>query len=85
MNRLTAVLHEPFDTVDKTNMALMHYEFNGVKILLTLKTSGQIMLGIDGRIGTVADGTVEGRRTVFVAGGNRKHGFNDAIYGDVIA
>lgn len=85
MNRLTAVLLEPFDTVDKTNMALMHHEFDGVKILPTFKTSGQIVLGIDGRVRTMADGTVKGRLTVFVAGGNRKHGFNDAIYRDVIA
>ena len=63
----------------------MHHEFNGIKILSTLKTSGQIVLGIDGGVRAVAHGTVEGRLTVFVAGGNRKHGFNDAIYGDAIA
>jgi hypothetical protein len=66
-------------------MALMHHEFNGVKILPTFKTSGQVVLGIDGRVGTVADGTIKGRLSVFVAGGNREHGFNDAIYGDIIA
>jgi hypothetical protein len=66
-------------------LALVHHEFNGVKILLAFKTSGQIVIGIDGRVRTVADGTVERRLTVFVAGDNRKHGFNDAIYWDVIA
>jgi hypothetical protein len=85
MSRHTAVLLEPLDTVDKTNMALMHHELNGIKILPTFKTSGQIMLGIDGRVRAVTHGTVKRRFTVFVAGGNRKHGFNDAIYRDIIA
>lgn len=85
MSRHTAVLSEPLDTVDKINVALMHHEFNGVKILSTFKTSGQIMLGIDGRVRTVAHGTVKRQFAVFVADGNRKHGFDDTVYGDIIA
>ena len=85
MNRFMAVFLEPFDTVDKADTALMHHKFNGIKILSTFKTSGQIVLGIDGGVRAVADRTVKGRLTVFVAGGNRKHGFDDTVYGDIIA
>lgn len=82
---MAAVLFEPFDTVDKIKIQLMHHKFNGVKILLTVKAPGQIVPGVDGGVGTLAHRAVERGLSVVVAGGNRKHGFNDAVYRDLVA
>ncbi len=71
MNRLTAVSLEPFVTVDKTGMPLMHHAFNGIKILPAFKASGQIVFGIDGGVDTVAHRAGKGRLAIIVAGGNR--------------
>jgi hypothetical protein len=66
-------------------MPLMHYKFNRVKIFLTIKASGQIMPGVDGSVRTLAHRAKKRRLAVVVADGNRKHGFNDAGYRDLIA
>jgi hypothetical protein len=44
----------------------------------------QIVFGIDGGVCAMTNGAVEGQSTVFVAGGNREQGFNDAVYRDII-
>ena len=76
---------EPFDTVDKAFMALMHHKFNRVKILLAIEASCQIVSGIDRGVCPMANGAFEVWHTVIVAGGNREHGFNEVVYWDLIA
>jgi hypothetical protein len=82
---IAALSFEPFDTVDKVGMTLMHHKFNGVKIPAAIEASCQIVSCMDGRVCAMAIGAVEGGGTVFVSGGNRKNGFDDAVYGDFIA
>jgi hypothetical protein len=45
---------KPPDGVDKADLALMHDQFDGVKILSALKAPGKIVSGIDRGIKTAA-------------------------------
>ena len=84
-NRLAIALFEPFDTVDKVDLQLMHNDFNGIKILSTVKAAGQIMLSIDGCIRTVAHRTGKGQFSAAAVSGKRNKKLNDALYGDFIS
>ena len=64
---------------------MMHYDFDGIKILSAVKAAGQIMLGIDGCIRTVAHRTGKGQFTAAAVSGKRNKKFNDALYGDFIS
>ena len=68
--RSKAVSFEPFDTVDKASMPLMHHKFNRIKILPAIEASCQIVFGIDGGVCAMANGAVEAQLIVFVASGN---------------
>ena len=69
---LVFLTFEPLYTVDKTDLQLMHHDFDGVKVLPAVKAAGQIVPVIDGSIKSVTKWTGKTKFTVRVMGGKRQ-------------
>ncbi len=84
MNRRHAVL-QPFDTIDKADLKLVHGKFDGIKIPWAGKASDKIVSGVDGRFRSAAYGAGKLTLTAFVLDVITKQGFDDSVDGDPVA
>jgi hypothetical protein len=76
---------KPPDAVDKADLLLMHDQFNGVKILLTCKAPGEIVICIDGGVKAAACRASKGNSVVYAASRQLEQGFDNTGYGNPVA
>nr|WP_054701832.1 hypothetical protein [Desulfosarcina cetonica] len=82
MRRRHAAL-QPFDTVDKADLQLVHDQFDGVEVPSARKASGKIVTGIDGCVRSTAYGA--DKSLAAVLDGSTEQVFYDPTNGDPVA
>lgn len=85
VDSLMIVAFEPLYTVDKTDLQLMHHDFDGVEVLPAVKAAGQVVPGIDGSIKAMTQRAGKRQFTVSAAGGKRKKFVDNLVYRDLVS
>jgi len=78
-------LDQPFDALHKADLQLMHNQFDGIKVFLTVEAFSQIVIGIEASIKFVAQRTAKTLLPTDMTGDKRWQDFNNVADGHLIA
>ena len=78
-------LDQPFDALHKADLQLMHNQFDGIKVFLTVEAFSQIVIGIEASIKFVAQRAAKAQFSVGMTGYKRWQDFNNMTDGHLIA